>query len=256
MMAPDSPGPEPATLGFLYPGHSASDDLVALAARLSPPAEARIVHTPVTEDAHRVDALLEIGTVETLTIGARELRGQTLGAVIWACTSGSFVRGLEGALRQAKQLEQFLGVPASSTSLAYLEALATLGISRVAIAASYPDDVTEHFCGFLSETGIQVVATSGEQIITAAEVGTLGPDRVIAMAEAADHPDAQALLVPDTALHTSELLEALEQRLGKPVLTANQVSVWQAQALSGHFQPQTGLGTLFRTRLPDPARPG
>ena len=51
--------------------------------------------------------------------------------------------------------------------------------------------------------------------------------------------------MPDTALHTVEWLTDLEERLGKPVLTANQVSVWEGLRLVGATEPRAGLGALF-----------
>ena len=70
-------------------------------------------------------------------------------------------------------------------------------------------------------------------IVTAAEVGTLAPGRVVEMACAADHPAAEAVLIPDTAMHTLFILDDLEQAVGKPVLTANQVTVWKGLDLAG-----------------------
>ena len=49
-------------------------------------------------------------------------------------------------------------------------------------------------------------------------------DRVIAHARAYDDPAADAVLLPDTALHTVAFLDELEDAVGKTVLTANQVS--------------------------------
>ena len=83
-------------------------------------------------------------------------------------------------------------------------------------------------------------------IITAAEVGTLGRDEVLAFAEANDDDRADALLMPDTALHTAAWLDELEDALGKPVLTANQVSAWEALRLAGARQARDGMGELFR----------
>jgi len=85
-------------------------------------------------------------------------------------------------------------------------------------------------------------------IITAAEVGTLAPDQVITMVKAADHPDAEAILVPDTAMHTLEIVAELEAAVGKPVLTANQVTVWKGLHLVGPVPSLSGLGSLFSAR--------
>ncbi|GAA0909573.1 maleate cis-trans isomerase [Pseudonocardia zijingensis] len=231
------------TVGILYPGYSAEDDYPLAESLLDGP-RLPLVHTLMREDAHRVDALLDIGGDDVLADGVRTLGG-SLDSVVWACTSGSFVFGWDGASAQVEALGKVSGVPASSTSFAFVDACARLGVSRVAIGATYPDDVAERFVAFLGVAGIEVLSLSAKGIITAAEVGTLPPETVLEFAAAADHPDAQAVLLPDTALHTVGLLDALDARVGKPVLTANQVSIWQGLRLAGADTPRTGLGALF-----------
>ena len=56
--------------------------------------------------------------------------------------------------------------------------------------------------------------------------------------------------MPDTALHTVAFLDELEAAVGKTVLTANQVTVWEAMRLAGRVTPQQGLGRLFREGSP------
>ncbi|MGV0871774.1 maleate cis-trans isomerase family protein [Mycolicibacterium sp. XJ879] len=233
-----------ATVGLLYPGHSAEDDFTTLADRAGD-VRLPLVITSVGEDAHRVDALLDLGSTERLADGVRQLAGSRPQAVMWACTSGSFVFGPQGARQQAAKVAAAAGVPASSTSIAFVDALRHLDVKRVAVAASYPHDVAEHFVEFLSADGVDVVAMGSHGIITAAEVGTLAPDRVIEMVTAADHPDAQAVLVPDTAMHTLGIIGRLEAAVGKPVLTANQVTVWKGLQLTGRVPAIPGMGRLF-----------
>ncbi|MEV0291541.1 maleate cis-trans isomerase [Kribbella sp. NPDC050820] len=236
------------TVGLLYPGHSAEDDYPALEARLDGSIKLPVVITSVGEDAHRVDALLDLGRAERLAEGASELAAAQPDAVMWACTSGSFVFGPEGARNQASGVAQALGVPASSTSLAFVDACRALDVRRVAVAASYPEDVATHFVRFLTAGGVEVVAMGSYGIITAAEVGTLDPERVVAMVKAANHPDAEAILVPDTAMHTLQIVDDLEAAVGKPVLTANQVTVWKGLQLTGPVPSLPGLGRLFSAR--------
>lgn len=233
------------TVGLLYPGHSAEDDYPALEARLDGAVRLPVVITSVGEDAHRVDALLDLGRAERLADGASQLAAAKPDAVMWACTSGSFVFGPAGAQNQASGVAAAVGVPASSTSIAFVDALKELGLRRVAVAASYPEDVAQHFVRFLNAGGAEVVAMGSHGIITAAEVGTLTTDQVVAMVKAADHPDAEAVLVPDTAMHTLAIIDELEAAVGKPVLTANQVTVWKGLQLIGDVPPLSGLGTLF-----------
>lgn len=233
------------TVGLLYPGHSAEDDFPALEARVGGTVRLPVVITSVGEDAHRVDALLDLGRAERLADGAAQLAAERPDAVMWACTSGSFVFGPEGAAEQVAGVAAAAGVPASSTSIAFVDAAKHLGVRRVAVAASYPEDVAQHFVAFLRAGGVEVVAMGSHGIITAAEVGTLDREDVIAMVKAGDHPDADAVLVPDTAMHTLEIIGDLEAAIGKPVLTANQVTVWKGLQLLGPVPALPGLGALF-----------
>jgi maleate cis-trans isomerase len=234
-------------LGFLYPGLGvAEDDLTYLVDALYPDGSVRaqIVETPIDEDAHTVEALLDLGQQWRLHAGAEILRADGAAVVIWACTSGSFVFGWEGAQRQVSELGHFAGVPSTSTSLAFVQALRALEIGRVSIAATYPEPVTSCFVTLLADAGIEVVGARSNDIMTAADAGTLDAGALEALVRAGEHPDAQAILVPDTALHTVRSIPALEAALGKPVLSANQVSVWEAMRLAGVRAAGDG-STLF-----------
>ncbi|MCX5201008.1 decarboxylase [Streptomyces sp. NBC_00237] len=233
-------------IGFLYPGHSAEDDYPRMEMMLAAPdVRLPLVHTDIGTDAHRVDALLEMGAPDRLAAGVEELRLAGAEAVVWACTSASFVFGREGARDQVRRLAAAAGLPASSTSFAFVGAVRELAATRVAVAATYPPDVAELFAGFLKAAGIEVLSTRASGIVTAAEVGTWGREEVLALARAGDRPDAEAVLLPDTALHTAAHLSALEAALGKPVLTANQVTVWEGLRLAERRVRAPELGRLF-----------
>jgi maleate cis-trans isomerase len=164
---------------------------------------------------------------------------------MFACTSGGFVFGPDGAADQIDGLAASAGVPASSTSIAFVHALAAVGCSRVAVAASYPQDIAELFVNFLATHDISVESTGSAGIDTAAEVGRLTPQQVQALALANDDLNADALLIPDTAMHTLTQVDALEALLDKPVLTANAVTVWEGLRIAGISRRVTGLGRLF-----------
>jgi maleate cis-trans isomerase len=44
------------------------------------------------------------------------------------------------------------------------------------------------------------------------------------------------------------LLDRLEAAAGCPVLTANQVTIWDGLRIAGALKPQNALGSLFRIR--------
>ncbi len=239
------PGRKPA-VGLLYPGFGAEDDFPALERRLDGAVRLPLVHTSVGEDLHEVGALLDLGGPARLADGARTLLLERPDSMMWACTSGSFVFGWDGARRQVDQLADLVGLPVSSTSIAFVDAVRHLGVTSVAVAASYPVAVADHFASFLARGGITVSWMGSQDISTAAEVGRLTPESVLALVEAADRSGSGAVLIPDTAMHTLDQLDELDNAAGQPVLTANQVTIWQGLRLLGQMPCLAGMGALFR----------
>ena len=232
-------------IGILYPLHSAEDDYPRLAAALKPAVEVHVVHTD-SPNLHRIDESRVTGSREYLSAGAEELRPHNIDVCLWACTSGSFAFGVEGARRQAQELEDALGVPASSTSLAFLSAGRALRLKRVAVASTYPEALSNAFRAFLETGGIEVVSMGCLGAWSGDEVALIERDKVLRFVCANDHPEAEALLIPDTALHTAGFLPELESAVGKTVLTANQVTMWEAMRLVDRLTPQSGLGRLMK----------
>ena len=101
------------------------------------------------------------------------------------------------------------------------------------------------FRAFLAEDGVEVVHLGCLGIWTGSEVGHLERNAAVKLARDNDHSDAEAVLLPDTALHTVAFLDELEDAVGKTVLTANQVTMWEALRLTDRLTRQTGLGSLW-----------
>lgn len=216
-------GPEPdRVIGVVNPYDMALDrelwrwmpDHVSLAF-------ARTPHHPMVVDEIMASTL---GDDDEIRSTARSLSAVEPEAVVFACTSGSFVNGIEGARRISRAIGEEAGAPGVTTSEALLEALEALGVGRLAIATPYVERLTARLEDFLAADGRTVVGTAG-----------LGLDRLIwhvpynvtaDLVRRADRPEAQAIFVSCTNLPTFHIIGALEDELGKPVLTANQVTAW------------------------------
>jgi maleate isomerase len=149
----------------------------------------------------------------------------------YACTSGSFVGGLAGeAAMVAAMIDA--GAPAAvTTSGALLAALRNLDLTRIATVTPYTADLTAGLSGFLGEGGIAVVATAGLGLIS--DIWTVPYDVTAGLVRDTDTDDAQAVFISCTNLPTYDVIAALESELGKPVLTANQVTIWSALTVVG-----------------------
>ncbi|MFD4126968.1 decarboxylase [Streptomyces globisporus] len=238
------------TVGLLYPGHAAEDDFPRTEILLDTDIRLPLFSTETGEDVYRADALREQGDPGRIAEGVEELRLAGAEALIWASSGGSFGQGWEGAHEQVATLARTAGLPASSTSIGFGHAVRELGARRVGVAATYPDDVTGLFADFLASAGVEVVAAASGGAASSAEAGSWGPDEVKRLVREADHPDAEVVLVPDTSLHTTAYIPELEELLGKPVLTANQVTVWEGLRLADRRTWAPTLGTLFASREP------
>ncbi len=232
-------------LAILYPGYAAEDDYPQLASLVSESVIFNVIHTSLGEggDAHTVEALRDMGESDRLAEAVASLDPSTA-AVVWACTSGSFVYGWRGAHDQVANLAKLSGLPASSASLAFVHALSALGAHCVAVAASYPLSVAQHFVKFLADGGFEVVSSSTADIMTATTAGHVDERTLSAMVREVDCAEAEVILIPDTALHTISAVPRLEQLAGKPVLTANQVCAWDAMRLAG-VRSHVDAGRIF-----------
>jgi len=75
------------------------------------------------------------------------------------------------------------------------------------------------------------------------------------LARRADGPGADGVFIACTALPTLPVIEHLEEDLGKPVITANQATMWEALRLSGVATTSMGgRGSLYRR--PPGSQPG
>ena len=96
-----------------------------------------------------------------------------------------------------------------------------------------------------------VAAIEGFPASANVAAGPQHADRVTAqqvadLAVAVDRPQAQAIFISCTNFPTLEIIEPLEQKLGKPVLTATSVSMWKMLRLAGDTRAIAGGGELFR----------
>lgn len=243
-------------VGLLYPTRDCGeDDFVELAARLDPSIAVDFAYVPWPATVDRLEdldaagkraALQGLGDIDRLTTATTQFT-QPPDVVSWACSSCSFLRGLPGARAQTRALTARLGVPASSTSLAFLAAARRLRLSRIGLGSVYSPDITAAFIDFLAAAGITTTRHVSFDAPSDRALATWGHRQILDLVEAADNDLAEAVLVPETALHTAELLSELERRIGKPVLTATQVTLWHVLDQLGRNRTHHEHGTLFAT---------
>lgn len=158
--------------------------------------------------------------------------------VAYLCSSGSFVNGV-AAERELRQVILDAGAPeAVTTSGALAEVLERLGLTEIAVLTPYDADLTGKLHDFLDELGVQTV--SSDHLGLGGGIWRVAYRTIAEHILRADHAEAQAIFVSCTNLPTFDLIDPLESMLGKPVLTANQLTMWAC--LSRMNLPVVGPG--------------
>ncbi|ACY23261.1 Asp/Glu/hydantoin racemase [Gordonia bronchialis DSM 43247] len=169
----------------------------------------------------------------------------------YACASGSFVYGLAGAVEISNCMRAAGAERAVTTSEALLRALDAMNIGRLAVATPYTSSLTGLLCDFLAESGRSVVSQAG--LGRDHRIWTIPYEVTAALIRAADHPEADAVFVSCTNLWTYDILAEMEAELGKPVLSANQVTAWatlvDAGVIGGERIPMAATHTAHRQSL-------
>jgi maleate isomerase len=193
--------------------------------------------TPVT-----VEMAVACGDRRALRRATRDVLTPEPAVVAYACTSGSFVDGSAGE-EVLRRTILGAGAPAAcTTSGALIDGLAVLGVSRLAIATPYVEPVTRRLVRYLAEYDVQTVASEGLGLL--GNIWRVTYAEVIEIVRSVDADDADALFISCTNLPSYDLIEPLEAALGKPVLTANQVTMWAALRAMG--RSAIGGGRLLR----------
>jgi maleate isomerase len=151
--------------------------------------------------------------------------------IAFACTSGSFVDGASGERALRDTMVGNGARAAVTTSGALLEALTELGVRRVAIGTPYVAEIGDRLPAFVSEAGFEPVSAAHLELPDV--VHDLTDDAVRDLAMAAFAPGAEAVFLACTGVPTVHLLDELRERLGVPVLSANQVTMWAALRRAG-----------------------
>jgi len=170
-------------------------------------------------------------------------------SVAYACTAIGFIRGPGGDVDLNKRMSLASRAPATCTITASVEAMRFLGVTKVAVGTPYSDELNESLRKFLEHHGLEVVNLKGLNIVgnlDGAAVNDVSLQAVRKLATSVNTAEAEVIYIPCTALRTLEIIEALEEDLGKPVISANQATMWHAQQLAGVHARLEGLGALFR----------
>jgi maleate isomerase len=179
------------------------------------------------------------------------LAAAPLHVIAFAFTSNSYVRGAaDDAALKARLEQRTRGIPVVVTCAAAVLALRALGVGRLALID--PPWFSPH----LNALGAEYFRAQGFEVVYHAPADlpraalAIHPGLVYEWARAHVPASAEAVFIGGNGFRTAGAIQALEEDLERPVLTANSAALWQALHLAGTRAPVTGYGRIFSYALP------
>ncbi len=212
------------------------------AARILPPDQVQLhttrvaFHNPTTPDNLRAMLPHLAGAADLL------VPDQPLAAICFGCTSASTVIGEDAIAEAIGSVRP--GVPVVTPALAARRAFAALGVRRIALLTPYLPETTVPMTGYFSDNGIGVMAAHCMGLPDDRDMARIDRAAIIEAALGADHPQAEAMFLSCTALPALGVLQEIEARIGKPVVSSNQALFWAVLQIAG-LAPARRIGRLF-----------
>jgi maleate isomerase len=178
-------------------------------------------------------------------------------AIVFAFTTTSYVLGPDGEQALKVRLEQrSKGIPVLLPCPAAVAAFRALGVRRIALIHPpwFADDEQQLGMAYFRNQGFDVVHANQMRLrgFTIAKptdplrkFTEVYPAELYAWARTQVPAEAEAVLFSGNGFRAIGVIAALEEDLGRPVLTANQVAFWYALRQAGVHAPVNGYGRLF-----------
>ena len=173
------------------------------------------------------------------------LPDQEIDCVVYACTSGTIAAGYESIEKKIKLAKPEAKVTTPST--AAIKALKKLDIKKLCIFTPYSkklnDEVVEHF----KNQGFDITSNSYFDIQSDYDIGKVDQNYLYDVLSEIDLKDADALFISCTALPALPIIDKLEKKLDKIVLSSNQALIWDTLERIGKNESIEGFGKLFKS---------
>jgi maleate isomerase len=178
-------------------------------------------------------------------------------AIAWSGTSGGW-RGIEHDTRLCALIRQRTGVPATTSTLALMEAVTGNGDRAVGLVTPYPDDLHDVVVSTLTTAGVAITGSRNHFVTKSNwELSTIPAEAVGAMVAELVADGSDAIAVYCTNLAAAQEAAAWEAEYGVPVYDSVALAVWGALRLAGVDPGRVaGWGSLFAPQKPHIDKPG
>lgn len=176
------------------------------------------------------------------------LPDEKLDAICYSCTSASVVIGdaeIEAAVQAAKP-----GVTVVTPPMAAMRGLKTLGARTISVLTPYTVETSRPMADYFVRHGFEIASFTCLGFDDDREMARIAPATLVELARQAMQPDADALFVSCTALRSALAAVAIEEAIGRPVVTSNQATAWNCLRLCDDENAHPEWGRLMTNPLP------
>ena len=171
------------------------------------------------------------------------LPNEKLDCVVYGCTSGTVAAGYENIKNKINKAKPEAKVTTPST--AALNALNKMNIKKISIFTPYSKTLNDDVVNYFKKENFSVTSNAYFDITNDLDIGKVDPDYLYETLCNMDLGEADALFVSCTALPALSIIDKLEKKLKKTVLSSNQVLIWDTLQSIGKTQSIEGFGKLF-----------
>ena len=171
------------------------------------------------------------------------LPDEKIDCVVYACTSGTIAAGYNSIEKKVKVAKPEAKVTTPST--AAVKALKKLKIQKLSIFTPYSKRLNDEVVEYFKKENFNITSNSYFDIESDIDIGKVDQNYLYEVLSKIDLKDAAALFVSCTALPVLPIIEKLEKKLNKPVLSSNQALIWDTLENIGKNNSVKGFGKLF-----------
>jgi maleate isomerase len=165
--------------------------------------------------------------------------------IVMTGTGVSFIGGHGYDQMLIKKMKERNGnLPTTTTSTSVIEAFRQLGVTKVSMAMPYFEQVARAAVDFVQKNGVKVLNAKWLNK-GGMDIAEVSDETLCQLAREVDDPKSDALFISCVDLHTLGVIEKLENELGKPVISSNQATMWNALRLANIHDKIEGYGQLF-----------
>ena len=203
------------------------------------------VHFTRVPTSTAIDQTAIANMVASAADGARLLLpGQNIDNICFTCSAGTIATGEQVILEELATARPDIRV--STVVGCAVPALRAVGARRLAVLTPYPDFLEAPTRRYIDAGEFGVVKYRSMLIDDPSDLVRVSPQYIFEASVDTDQPDADALYICCGALRSLDIVSALEERLGKPVIVSNQAMMWHLLRQSGIDDQLAGYGQLFQ----------